>query len=49
MDRRSGVVDGVLELVGPATMPATLASLVKGGRMVIVGAHTGKRVDHRPR
>lgn len=34
-------VDGVLELVGPATMPATLASLTKGGRMVIVGAHTG--------
>lgn len=34
-------VDGVLELVGPATMPATLASLAKGGRMVIVGAHTG--------
>jgi NADPH:quinone reductase-like Zn-dependent oxidoreductase len=34
-------VDGVLELVGPATMPATLASLVKDGRMVIVGAHTG--------
>lgn len=34
-------VDGVLELVGPATMPATLASLAKGGRMVIVGSHTG--------
>jgi len=34
-------VDGVLELVGPATMPATLQSLAKGGRMVIVGSHTG--------
>lgn len=34
-------VDGVLELVGPATMPATLAAMAKGGRMVIVGAHTG--------
>lgn len=34
-------VDGVLELVGPATMPSTLASLAKGGRMVIVGSHTG--------
>ncbi|MGH8912675.1 MAG: zinc-binding dehydrogenase, partial [Acidimicrobiia bacterium] len=33
--------DGVLELVGPATMPATLSSLAKGGRMVIVGSHTG--------
>ena len=34
-------VDGVLELVGPSTMPRTLASLAKGGRMVIVGSHTG--------
>ena len=33
--------DGVLELVGPATMPHTLRSLCKGGRMVIVGSHTG--------
>ncbi len=33
--------DAVLELVGPATMPATLAALAKGGRMVIVGSHTG--------
>lgn len=38
----SGVgTDGVLELVGPATMSATLQSLAKGGRMVIVGSHTG--------
>lgn len=34
--------DGVLELVGPATMPATLGGLAKGGKMVIVGSHTGK-------
>lgn len=34
--------DGVLELVGPATMHDTLNGLAKGGRMVIVGSHTGK-------
>jgi propanol-preferring alcohol dehydrogenase len=34
--------DGVLELVGPATMPTTLNGLAKGGKMVIVGSHTGK-------
>lgn len=34
--------DGVLELVGPATMPKTLSGLAKGGKMVIVGSHTGK-------
>lgn len=33
--------DAVLELVGPLTMAETLASLAKGGRMVIVGSHTG--------
>lgn len=33
--------DGVLELVGPATMSATLNALAKGGRMVVVGSHTG--------
>jgi acryloyl-coenzyme A reductase len=33
--------DAVLELVGPATMPQTFESLAKGGRMVIVGSHTG--------
>lgn len=33
--------DAVLELVGAATMPYTLPSLSKGGRMVIVGSHTG--------
>ncbi len=34
--------DGVLELVGPATIGATLNGLAKGGKMVIVGSHTGK-------
>jgi len=34
-------VDGVLELVGTATMPTTFSALAKGGRMVIVGSHTG--------
>lgn len=33
--------DAALELVGPATMPSVLAALGKGGRMVIVGSHTG--------
>ncbi len=33
--------DAALELVGPATMPKVLAGLAKGGRMVIVGSHTG--------
>ncbi len=35
-------VDGVLELVGPSTMPQSLKALAKGGRMVIVGSHTGR-------
>jgi propanol-preferring alcohol dehydrogenase len=34
-------VDGVLELVGPATLSSSLGSLSKGGRLVIVGSHTG--------
>ncbi len=33
--------DAVLELVGPATMPATFSAVAKGGRMVVVGSHTG--------
>jgi propanol-preferring alcohol dehydrogenase len=41
-------VDGVLELVGAATMPATLQSLAKGGRMVIVGSHTGSNWNIDP-
>lgn len=40
--------DGVLELVGPATMPTTLAALAKGGRMVIVGSHSGSEVTIDP-
>ena len=34
-------VDAVLELVGPSTMSETLAAMRKGGRMVIVGSHSG--------
>ena len=34
--------DAVLELVGPVTMSSTLAGLGKGGRMVVVGSHTGQ-------
>lgn len=45
----SGVgADGVLELVGPATMSSTLAALAKGGRMVIVGSHTGAEFAFDP-
>lgn len=40
--------DAVLELVGPATMPHTLGALAKGGRMVIVGSHTGKQWELDP-
>jgi len=41
-------LDGVLELVGPATMPAGLAALAKGGRMVVVGSHTGTELTISP-
>jgi D-arabinose 1-dehydrogenase-like Zn-dependent alcohol dehydrogenase len=42
MEWTDGVgVDGVLELVGPATMDGTLNSLRRGGRLVIVGSHSG--------
>ena len=34
--------DAVLELVGPATMSSTLRGLAKGGRMVVVGSHSGQ-------
>lgn len=34
-------VEGVLELTGAATIPTSLKALGKGGRMVIVGFHTG--------
>jgi len=34
-------VEGVLELVGAATLPTSLRALGKGGRLVIVGFHTG--------
>ncbi len=41
-------LDGILELVGPATMPAGLAALAKGGRMVVVGSHTGTELTISP-
>lgn len=41
-------LDGILELVGPATMPAGLAALAKGGRMVVVGSHTGTELTIAP-
>ncbi len=41
-------LDGILELVGPATMPAGLTALAKGGRMVIVGSHTGTELTISP-
>jgi propanol-preferring alcohol dehydrogenase len=34
-------VEGVLELTGAATIPTSLQALGKGGRLVIVGFHTG--------
>lgn len=34
-------VEAVLELTGAATMPASVQALGKGGRLVIVGFHTG--------
>lgn len=41
-------VEAVLELVGPATMPSSLKALGKGGRMVIVGSHTGMELTLSP-
>lgn len=40
--------DVVLELVGTATFEATIKSLARGGRMVIVGSHTGTTLEARP-
>lgn len=34
--------DGVLELVGPATMGDTFPSMARGGRLVVVGTQTGR-------
>lgn len=36
-------VEGVLELTGAATLPTSLQALGKGGRLVIVGFHTGSQ------
>jgi D-arabinose 1-dehydrogenase-like Zn-dependent alcohol dehydrogenase len=37
-------VEGVLELVGKETIATSLKSLGKGGRLVIVGSHTGRDI-----
>ncbi len=40
--------DVVLELVGTATFESSLKSLARGGRMVIVGSHTGTALTASP-
>jgi D-arabinose 1-dehydrogenase-like Zn-dependent alcohol dehydrogenase len=40
--------DVILELVGTATFPSSLNSLARGGRMVIVGSHTGTELAASP-
>lgn len=40
--------DVVLELVGTATFESSLKSLARGGRMVIVGSHTGNELKVSP-
>ncbi len=41
-------VDVVLELVGTATFESSIKSLARGGRMVIVGSHTGSTLAASP-
>jgi D-arabinose 1-dehydrogenase-like Zn-dependent alcohol dehydrogenase len=40
--------DVLLELVGTATFDSSLKSLARGGRMVIVGSHTGTSIEVSP-
>ena len=40
--------DVILELVGTATFESSLKSLARGGRMVIVGSHTGTELKVSP-
>jgi NADPH:quinone reductase-like Zn-dependent oxidoreductase len=40
--------DIILELVGSATFVSSLKSLGRGGRMVIVGSHTGTELEVSP-
>lgn len=40
--------DVILELVGTATFESSLKSLARGGRMVIVGSHTGAELKASP-
>lgn len=41
-------VEGVLDLTGAATLPTSIESLGKGGRLVIVGHHTGDELSVKP-
>lgn len=41
-------VDVVLELVGTATFESSIKSLARGGRMVIVGSHSGTTLNVSP-
>ena len=41
-------VEGVLELTGGATLPMSIESMGKGGRLVIVGHHTGNELTIQP-
>jgi D-arabinose 1-dehydrogenase-like Zn-dependent alcohol dehydrogenase len=41
-------VDIVLELVGTATFDSSLRSLARGGRMVVVGSHSGRTLTASP-
>jgi D-arabinose 1-dehydrogenase-like Zn-dependent alcohol dehydrogenase len=41
-------VEGVLELTGGATLPMSIESMGKGGRVVIVGHHTGNELTIQP-
>jgi len=41
-------VDAILELVGSATFDSSIKSLARGGRMVIVGSHTGTSLSASP-
>jgi NADPH:quinone reductase-like Zn-dependent oxidoreductase len=41
-------LEAVLELTGAATLPSTMQALGKGGRVVIIGHHTGNELALQP-